>query len=65
MIGRKRAALAAALVTIALGAGAAQAAANDGITVRADEDPDLTAKAKVHLDSGAPLKESISFDYPN
>jgi hypothetical protein len=60
-----RKALAAGLVTVAFGVAAAPAAANDGITVRADEDPDFTASAKVHLDSGAPLKETISFDYPN
>ena len=65
MTWRRKATLATGLVTVALGVGAAPAAANDGIKVHADEDPDLTASAKVHLDGGAPLKESISFDYPN
>jgi hypothetical protein len=56
--------MATGFAVAALGVAASPAAANDGITVKADEDPDLSASAKLHLDSGAPLKESINFDYP-
>ena len=55
--------MAAAFATLALGVAASPAAANDCIAVKADEDPDLLASGKVHLDGGAPLKESISVDY--
>lgn len=65
MTRRRKAFGAAVLVSLALAATAAPAAANDGVTVRADEDPNLTASAKLHLDSGAPAKETISVDYPN
>jgi hypothetical protein len=65
MTRRMKRLMATGFATVALGAVASPAAANDGITVKADEDPDLSASGKVHLDGGAPLKQSISFDYPN
>jgi hypothetical protein len=57
MTRRWKAVIATGIAGLALAATASPAVANDGISVKADSDPD--ASAKLHLDGGAPTKAKV------